>query len=33
MMSSDGLKVDGEIFAMFGRGKFVVKLPKQSTDS
>ena len=28
MMSSYGLKVNGKIFAMFGRGKFVAKLPK-----
>jgi hypothetical protein len=32
MMSSSGLKVHGKIFAMFGRGKFVVKLPKQRVD-
>ena len=28
MMSSYGLKVKGKIFAFFGRGKFVVKLPR-----
>lgn len=32
MMSSYGLKVHGKIFAMFGRGKFVVKLPKKRVD-
>ena len=32
MMSSYGLKVNGKIFAMFGRGKFVAKLPKQRVD-
>lgn len=31
-MSSYGLKVNGKIFAMFGRGKFVAKLPKQRVD-
>jgi hypothetical protein len=33
MMSSYGLKVGGKIFAMFGRGKFVVKLPKDRVDA
>jgi TfoX/Sxy family transcriptional regulator of competence genes len=32
MMSSYGLKVNGKIFAMFGRGRFVTKLPKQRVD-
>jgi hypothetical protein len=32
LMSSYGLKIDGKIFAMFGRGKFVAKLPKQRVD-
>ncbi len=32
MMSSYGLKVRGKIFAMFGKGKFVVKLPKSRVD-
>jgi hypothetical protein len=32
MMSSYGLKVNGKIFAMFGRGKFVAKLPKVRVD-
>jgi hypothetical protein len=32
LMSSYGLKVNGKIFAMFGRGKFVVKLPKHRVD-
>ena len=32
MMSSYGLKVKGKIFAMFGRGQFVVKLPKVRVD-
>jgi hypothetical protein len=31
-MSSYGLKVNGKIFAMFGRGKFVAKLPKARVD-
>ena len=31
-MSSYGLKVNGKIFVMFGRGKFVAKLPKQRVD-
>ena len=32
MMSSYGLKVNGKIFAMFGRNQFVCKLPKQRVD-
>jgi TfoX/Sxy family transcriptional regulator of competence genes len=32
MMSSYGLKVNGKIFAMYGRGKFVAKLPKSRVD-
>jgi len=32
MMSSYGLKVNGKIFAMYGRSQFVVKLPKQRVD-
>ena len=32
MMSSYGLKVNGKIFAMFGSGKFVAKLPKNRVD-
>lgn len=32
MMSSYGLKVHGKIFAMFGRGRFVAKLPKMRVD-
>lgn len=32
MTSSHGLKVNGKIFAMFGRGKFVAKLPKLRVD-
>lgn len=32
MMSSYGLKVNGKIFAMFGRGQFVTKLPKPRVD-
>ncbi len=32
MMSSYGLKVNGRIFAMFGRGRFVTKLPKERVD-
>jgi len=32
MMSSYGLKVNGKIFAMFGRGRFVTKLPKNRVD-
>ena len=33
MMSSYGLKVNGKIFAMFGKGRFVVKLPKSRVDA
>jgi hypothetical protein len=32
LMSSYGLKVDGKIFAMFGRGRFITKLPKKRVD-
>ena len=32
LMASYGLKVHGKIFAMFGRGKFVAKLPKERVD-
>ena len=32
MMSSYGLKVNGKIFAMYGRGRFVAKLPKLRVD-
>jgi hypothetical protein len=32
MMSSYGLKVNGNIFAMFGRKQFVTKLPKNRVD-
>jgi len=32
LFSSYGLKVNGKIFAMFGRAGFVVKLPKQRVD-
>ena len=32
LMSSCGLKMKGKFFAMFGRGKFVTKLPKQRVD-
>ena len=32
LMSSNGLKVKGKIFAMFGQGRFVVKLPKSRVD-
>jgi TfoX/Sxy family transcriptional regulator of competence genes len=32
LMSSYGLKVNGKIFAMFGRGKFVARLPRQRVD-
>ena len=32
LMSSYGLKVKGKIFAMFGKGKFVTKLPRQRVD-
>ncbi len=33
MMASYGLKVGGKIFAMFGKGRFVVKLPKARVDA
>lgn len=33
MMSSYGLKVNGKIFAMFGRQQFVAKLPKIRVDA
>jgi hypothetical protein len=33
LFSSYGLKVNGKIFAMFGRGKLVVKLPKERVDA
>jgi hypothetical protein len=32
LMSSYGLKVNGKIFAMYGRGEFVAKLPKPRVD-
>lgn len=32
LFSSYGLKVNGKIFAMFGRGRLVVKLPKDRVD-
>jgi hypothetical protein len=32
MMSSYGLKVNGEIFAIFGRRQFITKLPKVAVD-
>ena len=32
LFSSYGLKANGKIFAMFGRGRFVVKLPKERVD-
>lgn len=32
MMSSYGLKLNGKIFAMYGREKFVAKLPKSRVD-
>ena len=32
LFSSYGLKVNGKIFAMFGRGRFVVKLPQERVD-
>jgi hypothetical protein len=33
MMASFGLKVNGRIFAMFPKGKFVAKLPKARVDA
>lgn len=33
MMASPGLKVNGKIFAMLSRGRFVVKLPRPSVDA
>jgi len=33
MMASPGLKVDGKIFAMLSRGRFVAKLPKPRVDA
>lgn len=32
LMASYGLKVNGKIFAMYSRGKFVVKFPKARVD-
>ena len=32
MMASVGLKLNGKIFAMMSRGKFVAKLPKERVD-
>lgn len=32
LFSSYGLKVNSKIFAMFGRGRLVVKLPKERVD-
>lgn len=32
MMSSHGLKVNGKIFAMFGKNRFVIKLPRKCAD-
>ena len=32
LFSSYGLKVNGKIFAMYGRGRLVVKLPKERVD-
>jgi hypothetical protein len=33
MMASYGLKVNGKIFAMYGKERFVVKLPKERVDA
>jgi hypothetical protein len=33
MMASFGLKVNGRIFAMYPKGKFVAKLPKSRVDA
>jgi hypothetical protein len=33
MMASVGLKLDGKIFAMFVKGAFVAKLPKERVDA
>jgi hypothetical protein len=33
LMSSYGLKVNGKIFAMFAKGRFVTKLPKARVDA
>jgi TfoX/Sxy family transcriptional regulator of competence genes len=33
MMASPGLKVNGKIFAMLSRGRFVAKLPKTRVDA
>ena len=32
LFASYGLKVNGKIFAMYGRGRLVVKLPKERVD-
>ena len=32
MMSSYGLRINGKIFAMFGRGRFVTKLARERVD-
>lgn len=32
LFASYGLKVNGKIFAMFGKGRLVVKLPKERVD-
>ena len=32
LFASYGLKVNGKIFAIFGRGRLVVKLPKERVD-